>query len=202
MVRPIRAAIPIVVATAVLAACTPQELGEFFADQDLRASENRAEAASGYAAEVTEKDRAAQELVDQGLKEKDHDKLIAARDLRPHDVRYPAYQAVLGLADGTNESFWNSLQPYASRYVDERRRATDKSIEEAYGQWVLVVMGVLDQAIEVERSRTPAEPARIERLQRQFCGAHRFYVLGSGSESREVLDVMFLGGGECESIEG
>lgn len=193
-------AVLLAVASVTLAACTPQELGEFFADQDLRTSDNPVEVAAGHVAAATDDDHAAQQLVDEGLREKSRDKLGEAYGRRPWDARYGAYIAALAAADGDREGYLSMFWRSSEIYMKQRFRNRDKSTEELYGQWILVLLGGFDRALAIERERTPREPERIERLETKFCGYLSFYLDGVGPDARDVLSVLFLGGAECEGV--
>ncbi len=197
MVRRRGLVVVVLLLSLVVAACTPQELGEIFADQDLRTSENPAEAAAGHVATATETDQAAQQLVDEGLREKDRDKLVKAWDQRRQDARYAVYLVAQAYADGTVERFWSSLYNSASLYLRERDPKGDASTEEVYGDWLLVVLGALDQALSIEYERTPREPDRIERLEEVFCATKSFYLRDYGPSARDVFDLVFLAETEC-----
>lgn len=194
-------AVLLVVTSLSLTACTPQELGEFFADQDLRTSEDPAEAAAGHAAEAISSDRTAQQLVTEGLSEKDEDKLQEAREHRPSDTRYAVYIAVLGLAgDGDYTRFMDRIYPSGRRYMSQGGVLDEQRLRDKYSEWLLVVMGSLDHALVVEHERVPIEPTRIERLEQVYCRMLSYQLSEYGAVARDVLNAMFLGESECDGV--
>lgn len=199
--RPRRALVLLlVVASVAMAACTPQELGEFFATTDLRTSDNPTEAAAGHAAEARDADRAAQERVDEGLRDKSRDKLAEAYRLRPHDARYRAYIAALLVADGNREGYTDFLLRSSRIYVQDHSRNAGASSVGLTREWILVLLGAIDRALSIERQRTPREPDRIERLETEFCGGLSVYDDYGSPVENDVFDLLFLAETDCAGV--
>ena len=196
--RAIVAVVALSMVSLGLTACTPQELGDFFAEEDLRSSEEPVDQASGHAGEAINSDSRAQELADQALRERDASKLQDAYRQRPRDARYPAYAAAMALADDHNSEYLDILNRSSQLYVKQRSEGRTATAEELYREWLLVFLGALDHVLTIERERQPLEPARIERLGSKFCAHLTFYLERYDTESRDVLSVLFLGGAECE----
>lgn len=195
-----RAAVASLVAVLTLAACTPQELGEFLAASDIRASDNHSEAAAGHAAEAIEVDRAAQQMADEGLREESREKLTAAADQRPWDARYVAYQAALAVANGDLERTHRDIIEGYKVYFGAHSRDQTKSNVELFSEWILVFLGGMDRALSIERDRIPAEPDRVARLETAFCNNLAYYLSYQNTLQTDVVRVMFSGGADCEGV--
>jgi len=192
-----RRAIAFMVIAVALAACTPQELGEFLSATDVRSSEKPVEAGAGNAAEMIELDNAAQELADEGLREKSRDKLDKAVDKRPWDARYSAYRVALAIANGDVATTREDVVASYRAYLEAHTRDTTKSSTELYSEWLLVFLGALDRALDIEHERTPADADRIQRLQTSFCDNLAYYNEVNTGVRVDVLSVMFLEGADC-----
>lgn len=184
----------------IVSACTPQELAELFNLVDLRASDNPSTQAAGYAAEEIDKDREAQRLVDEGLREESPDKLEQAAEQRPLDLRYKMYQAAAELASGNHDGYRQkmfeaatSVDPYLIRRMEdvEVRRYLDR-------QWRESVLLVFDQAIAVELERDPIDTERVERLERVFCDFHRYHTKTHGDTERGAIFLALVNSAHCQ----
>jgi hypothetical protein len=187
----------LVVASVAMTACTPQELGEFFATTDLRTSDNPPEVAAGHAGEALDADRAAQQLVDEGLRDKSREKLTEAYRLRPQDARYRAYVAAQLVADGNRKGYTDYLLRSMRIYNQDHSRNAGASSVGLAREWILVMLGALDRALSIERQRTPLEPDRIERLETEFCSGVSAYDRYGGSAEKDVFDLLFLADTDC-----
>lgn len=207
MTRNRRIATTAVVFSLLLAACTPQELAELFDLTDLRTSDNPTTQAAGNAAEALDKDREAQQLVAEGLREKSPEKLEQAADKRPLDPLYKMYQAASEVADGNRDG--------AARKITEAVEIVGSDIPGTWDLWTreqqdrfyrhqarrFLENGLfaLDQAIAIERERDPIEPERVERLEREFCGAYQSYIDNHSDTQRRTILLLFVGGVDCET---
>jgi len=199
--RPRRALVLLlVVASVAMAACTPQELGEFFATTDLRTSDNPTEVAAGHAGEALDADRAAQQLVDEGLRDKSREKLTEAYRLRPQDARYRAYVAAQRVADGNREGYTDFLLRSSRIYVQDHPPIPGASSTGRIREWILVVLGALDRALSIERQRTPLEPDRIDRLETEFCSGLSVYDQYGSPVEKDVFDLLFLADTDCAGV--
>jgi hypothetical protein len=187
----------VVVVSVALAACTPQELGDFLAATDLHESEKPAEAAAGDAATAVEVDRTAQQLADEGLRDESPEKLDQAQALRQSDARYVAYRVAMAVADGDMETAQDGFDDGYHLYVKARTGNAEWGTTEMLSEWTLIYLGGVDRALAIERDRTPHEQDRIDRLQRTFCTELRFYLATADATRRDVMSVMFAGGADC-----
>jgi hypothetical protein len=182
-------------AVALLAACTPQELGDLMAPEDLRRDGDPEVSAAGYAAEALEDNRTVAETAEQALQDKDSEELEQAAKDHPADPRYHAYLAALALADRDGPSYYRHLEQGATRY----RKTQKTNGETAETRWILVVLGSLDRALSIERARTPLEPERIEMLEWGYCFYQFSYRSRLEPLSRDVLDIIYGGNADCSN---
>jgi hypothetical protein len=189
----VRSLAPLIVAIALLAACTPQELGEFMLTQDLRKNENHEQAAAGYAAQTVDDIRTAQETADEALRDKDPEKLKEAAEERSADPRYDVYLAALALADGNGPLYQQYLQDGSILYQKTQAANADETMT----RWILVILGGLDRALAVERARATIEPERIKRLEYGFCLFQLRYRSRLEALSNDVLDTLYAGKADC-----
>lgn len=206
------------VVTAVLvgmlaSACSPQELAEIFAVNDLSASENPVKVAAGDAAQALEKDHSAQQLVDEGLREKSKDKLLEASDKRPRDPRYTSYLAAYALAEGNYYDYFDWIHEVA-RISDSERDMTIQSLgldadsEEARLKKDELDLNAargfveaVDWALAVERGRSPVEPKRVQRLEEALCKLIAAYFKLDAKTSVDAPILVLVGGASCPDNE-
>jgi hypothetical protein len=185
----------------MLAACTPQELAELFNLVDLRASDNPTTRAAGNAAEELDKDREAQQLVDEGLREKSPEKLEQAVEQRPLDPRYKIYQAASELANDNDDGYRLKMFEAATAIdpdVIRRSEEDDETRRNLDRQWREGVLLAFDQAIAIERERDPIEPERVERLERVFCAYYRYHTNTHGDTQRGAIFLALVNGAHCQ----
>lgn len=193
----------------VTSSCSPQELAEIFAVRDLGASDNPVKAAAGDAADALNEDRSAQQLADEGLRERSIDKLVDAAEERPRDPRYPAYVAAHSLAEGNRRAYVAWLEGAADIIFTERD-ATIESLSlpedseerrrvrfEAEVHLYRSVIEGLDWALAIERGRTPMEPKRVERLESELCKLQDRYYERFGLASGGAPVLVLVGGADC-----
>lgn len=182
----------------VLAGCTPQELSEFFAVEDLRSSAKPEEAAAGHAVEAIDDDRAAQELADEALRDKDGSQLEQAMRDRPQDARYGAYLGLLALMEGRTDNYAGYFLQSRSLYVAQRPHDDDASAERLRAEWTLVVLGEFDHALAIERARSPIDEKRIERLEWGYCANLYEYLDVHDSLPGDLENVLTVDEGRCD----
>ncbi|MGD2103434.1 MAG: hypothetical protein PVG83_14475 [Acidimicrobiia bacterium] len=202
-----RLAILLIVLVATVAACTPQELSDFLDVADLRANEDPIHIAAGWAAMVIDEDEIAQDLADEGLREKSPDKLEEAARARPADPRYRAYRFAFVVANGGKEwleafhSWGELLRSHRDAELDSRGLEPGDPRAQAVKNEIdsresFAMLEALDWALFIERGRTPKEPDRIHRLETVFCAFRSRYV--ARYDPPVYFDLAFVGGTNCE----
>ena len=201
-----RLAIITAVFVMTLTACSVLELVEFFDVVDLETHENPVKQAAGDAAEALDKDRAAQRMADEGLRERSPEKLEEASQERPRDPRYRMYQAAFELANGNRDEYRRKLRAAVEIAaadvaptikwlgLDRDDEEAQLIILEAELRWAKTFLEGLDWALAIERGRVPVEVERIKRLETEFCGYLAKYDQLSGSAPLLAL----VGGANCE----
>jgi hypothetical protein len=193
-----------------LTACSVQELVELFDVVDLETHEDPVKQAAGDAAEALDKDRAAQRMADEGLRERAPEKLEEALQERPRDPRYRIYRAAFELANGNRDEYLRGLEEAAGiAWADlaatieglglgRDDEETQRIILEAEFRWFKTVLEGLDWALAIERGRVPVEVERIERLESRFCKLHSGYLAQYGQPSGGAPLLAFVGGANCQ----
>lgn len=213
MRRSWRLVVVVVVLGLAASACSPEELAEIFNVSDLSISQNPVKVAAGNAAEAKDQDRAAQQLADEGLREKSKDKLLQAREARPRDPRYEAYLAAYELANGHYDKFRNWIREAGYISTSERNRAIEsrrldrdspearRIARKADVNVVRDFIEAVDWALAVERGRSPVEKDRVERLENELCKLRNLYLERYFRAPGGAPVLILVGGAECAESE-
>jgi hypothetical protein len=209
MRRSWRLLVAVVVLGLAASACSPQELAEIFAVNDLSASQNPVKVAAGAAAKSRDQDRAAQQLADEGLREKSKDKLERAAALRPTDVRYGSYLAAYSLAEGNKRQFMDEIGEINSIVIRESSKTIanlglDENSNEARRikkkmdiDAARHLLEAVDWALVIEYGRSPQDPERVKNLEKAVCTMTRVYLKAWARVSGDAPIPVLLSGASC-----
>lgn len=169
----------LVVMGLVTSSCSFQELLEYTSasgqNTDLTAAEDPDKQAAGHSAEAADKERAAGELLDEGLETKDIAKVEEAAELRPSDPRYPAHMVALKIARGDppTEDLVATWEPEVRETMRRVHGAhPEASLDEVRRRGTEVMLDALHDTLLILDDPSPER----DRLNSSYCASLRSYV--------------------------